>query len=366
MQRLFNSRGVAVLLGVSIGLITTAFLSLVPGVSGNALLVCFVLAFASSCMLIGIALEFLVFREVDKMYTLLSELKRKDGSFGEKKKENQPINPFRRITQEIHDYTADKQKEINDLKKMAEFRKDFVANVSHELKTPIFAAQGFVHTLLDGAVENRKFRYKFLKKAAKSLDGLDMLVQDLLTLSQMETGGIKMHYEHFDLLETVRDVFEQLEGDAEKKGVKMVLDAQPSDHTHVYADPHRIYQVLINLVSNAIKYTKKSKTTLTVYIESEVSGVTIFVKDQGRGIPAEDIDRIFERFYRVEKSRSKNKGGTGLGLAIVKHILEGHHTKVQVVSEVGKGSTFSFKLKRGKTRQQLTLAKAVAKEEGDR
>ena len=364
MQILFNSRGVAVLLGTSIALITTAFLSLVDGVTGYALLVCFMLAFASSYILISITLEFLVFREVNKIYNMLNKLKRKDLSFVEKKEERQLVNPFRRITQEIHDYTADKQKEINDLKKMAEFRKEFVANVSHELKTPIFAAQGFVHTLLDGAVENRKFRYKFLKKAAKSLDGLDVLVQDLLTLSQMETGSIKMHYEHFDLLETVRDVFEQLEDDAEKKEVKLVLDAQPSDHTHVYADPHRIYQVLINLVSNAIKYTKKSKTTITVYIESEVSGVTVFVKDQGRGIPAEDIERIFERFYRVEKSRSKNKGGTGLGLAIVKHILEGHQTKVNVVSEVGTGSTFNFTLKRGKAMRQRTLKKAVMEEEG--
>ena len=364
MQMLFNSRGVAVLLGASIGLITTAFLSLVDGVSGYALLVCFILSFASSYILISVTLEFLVFREVNKIYNMLNKLKRKDLSFVEKKEERQLVNPFRRITQEIRDYTADKQKEINDLKKMAEFRKEFVANVSHELKTPIFAAQGFVHTLLDGAVENRKFRYKFLKKAAKSLDGLDMLVQDLLTLSQMETGGIKMHYEHFDLLETVRDVFEQLEDDAEKKEVKLALNAQPSDHTHVYADPHRIYQVLINLVSNAIKYTKKSKTTITVYLESEVNGVTVFVKDHGRGIPPEDIDRIFERFYRVEKSRSKNKGGTGLGLAIVKHILEGHQTKVNVVSEVGKGSTFSFTLKRGKATRRRTVTEEVIEEEG--
>ena len=307
---LFNSRGVAVLLGASIALITTAFLSLMDGVSSYALWVCFALAFASSYILISVTLEFLVFREVHKVYKMLNQLKRKNLSFVEQKEEGL-VNPFRRITQEIRDYTADKQREINDLKKMAEFRKEFVANVSHELKTPIFAAQGFVHTLLDGAVENRKFRYKFLKKAAKSLDGLDVLVQDLLTLSQMETGGIKMHYEHFDLLVTVRDVFEQLEDDAEKKEVKLVLDAAPTDHTHVYADPHRIYQVLINLVSNAIKYTKKSKTTITVYVEDKDSGVTVFVKDQGRGIPAEDIERIFERFYRVEKSRSKNKGGTG-------------------------------------------------------
>ena len=354
MKILFNSRGVAFLLGISIALTTTAFLSLVQGVSGPALLVCFVLAFSSSYILISITLEFLVFREVNKVYTMLNKLKRKDLSFVEKQEEPQLVNPFRRITQEIHDYAADKQKEINDLKKMAEFRKEFVANVSHELKTPIFAAQGFVHTLLDGAVENRKFRYKFLKKAAKSLDGLDMLVQDLLTLSQMETGGIKMHYEHFDLLETIRDVFEQLEDDAEKKQIKLVLDAQPSDHTHVYADPHRIYQVMINLVSNAIKYTKKSKSAITVYLKSETGGVTVYVQDHGRGIPAEDIHRIFERFYRVEKSRSKNKGGTGLGLAIVKHVLEAHKTKVNVVSEVGEGSTFSFTLKRGKALRRRT------------
>ena len=354
MQMLFNSRGVAVLLGASIALTTTAFLSLMDGVSVYALWVCSALAFSSSYILISITLEFLVFREVNKIYTMLNKLKRKDLSFVERKDEPQRVNPFRRITQEIHDYAADKQKEINDLKRMAEFRKEFVANVSHELKTPIFSAQGFVHTLLDGPVENRKFRYKFLKKAAKSLDGLDMLVQDLLTLSQMETGGIKMHYEHFDLLETIRDVFEQMEDDAEKKEIKLVLEAQPTDHTHVYADPHRIYQVMINLISNAIKYTKKSKTTITVYLESEMSGVTVFVRDHGRGIPPEDIDRIFERFYRVEKSRSKNKGGTGLGLAIVKHVLEAHQTKVNVVSQVGEGSTFSFKLKRGKAMRSRT------------
>ena len=364
MRMLFNSRGVAILLGACIALITTAFLSLVNGVPSYALLVGFLLAFSSSYILISITLEFLVFREVNKVYAMLNQLKRKDLSFVEKKGANQFGNPFQRITQEIRDYTADKQKEINDLKKMAEFRKEFVANVSHELKTPIFAAQGFVHTLLDGAVENRKFRYKFLKKAAKSLDGLDMLVQDLLTLSQMETGGIRMHYEHFDLLETVRDVFEQLEDDAEKKEVKLLLDATPADHTHVYADPHRIYQVMVNLVSNAIKYTKKSKTTITVYFESATDGVTVFVKDNGRGIPPEDIERIFERFYRVEKSRSKNKGGTGLGLAIVKHILEGHQTKVQVTSEVGVGSTFSFKLKRGRVLRRRAIAEKAIEGEG--
>lgn len=365
MQMLFNSRGVAVLLGACIALITTAFQSLMDGISDVALLVGFLLAFSSSYILISVTLEFLVFREVNKIYHMLNQLKRKDLSFVEKKEQVPLANPFRRITQEIKDYTADKQREINDLEKMAEFRKEFVANVSHELKTPIFAAQGFVHTLLDGAVENRKFRYKFLKKAAKSLDGLDILVQDLLTLSQMETGGIKMHYEHFNLSDMVADVFDQLEADAERKDTTLVLDTAESPHTYVYADRHRIYQVLINLINNAIKYTKKSKTTITVRFESNAEALKVSIQDHGRGIPAEDIERIFERFYRVEKSRSKNKGGTGLGLAIVKHILEAHQSKVTVVSEVGAGSTFSFRLKRGKAMRRRAVAQEAANEVGE-
>ncbi len=246
---------------------------------------------------------------MNKIYHILNQLKRKDLSFVEDKEEQTPLaNPFRRITQEIRDYTADKQREINDLKKMAEFRKEFVANVSHELKTPIFAAQGFVHTLLDGAVENRKFRYKFLKKAAKSLDGLDILVQDLLTLSQMETGGIKMHYEHFNLSDMVTDVFDQLEADAEKKDITLALDATQSSFIHVYADRHRIYQVLINLINNAIKYTKQSKTTVTVRFESDADAITIFIQDHGRGIPPEDIERIFRALLPGREEPIKEQG----------------------------------------------------------
>ena len=343
----FSSKGVALLLGTSIALVTTAFLSLVDGVPGRALLVCLLLSFSSAYILIQITLDFLVFREINKIYAMINKLRHKDLSFVKDKKQKRLVNPLRRINQEIFDYASRKQKEINDLKKMEEFRREFVANVSHELKTPIFAAQGFVHTLLDGAAGNRKIRNKFLKKAARSLDGLDLLVQDLLTLSQMETGGIKMHYEHFDLLETVQEVFEQLESEAEKKSITLSLLNQHKP-TYVYADRQRIYQVLVNLVGNAIKYTKKENKTVTVYFKEDVEGINVFVQDEGRGIPEGDIHRIFERFYRVEKSRSRNKGGTGLGLAIVKHIIEAHQSKVRVTSKVGEGSTFSFMLPRGK------------------
>jgi len=341
---LVNARGVALLLGISISIVTTAFLSLVEGVTPTALIVALVISFSSSYILINISLEFMIFREINKIYNVLDKLKRKDLSFVGERDRKRAVNPLKQINEEIFEYAANKQKEINDLKKMEEFRREFVANVSHELKTPIFAAQGFVHTLLDGAMENKKVRYKFLKKAGKSLDGLDMLVQDLLTLSQMETGDIKMNYEHYDICHIVREVFDQFESEAEKKGIDLILtDGSP---TYVFADKQRIYQVMVNLVSNAIKYTKH-EGAVEVYFKKAVDGIVIHVKDHGRGIPAEDIDRIFERFYRVEKSRSKNKGGTGLGLAIVKHIIELHHSKVKVQSEVDRGSVFSFKLPKG-------------------
>lgn len=359
---LVNARAVALLLGISIAIVTTAFLSLVEGVSTGALLVTLILSFSSSYILINISLEFMIFREINKIYNVMDKLKRKDLSFVSERERKRALNPLKQINEEIFEYAANKQKEINDLRKMEEFRREFVANVSHELKTPIFAAQGFVHTLLDGAMENKKVRQKFLKKAAKSLDGLDMLVHDLLTLSQMETGDIKMHYEHFDISRTVQDVFEQFEGEAEKKGIALKLLLKPGDHPYILADSQRIYQVLVNLVSNAIKYTKKEGEVI-VYFRNDQDGIVVHVKDYGRGIPPEDVGRIFERFYRVEKSRSRNKGGTGLGLAIVKHIIELHHSKVNVQSEVDKGSVFSFKLPRGEKSKIEEYLEAAEEEE---
>lgn len=342
-----NSKGVALLLAACISVITTAFLSLVDGVTGSAMFVAFVLAFSSSYLLINIALEFLIFKEINQIYTLLEKLKKKDFSFIDlTKKKINTLNPLKRINQEIYSYAEIKQREIDELKKLEVFRREFLADVSHELKTPIFAAQGFIHTLLDGAVEDEEVRYKFLEKAAKSLDGLDLIVQDLLTLSHIETGEIKMHMDNFNLYDLTKEVFEQLEGKAEKKQIQMSFASKCPEKAFVHADYQRIYQVMINLLSNAIKYTNEAgKVEVAFSIGKKV--IRVYVKDNGKGIPAEHINRIFERFYRVEKSRSKDKGGSGLGLAIVKHILEGHHSKIQVNSSVGEGSVFSFKLKRG-------------------
>lgn len=287
-------------------------------------------------------MEFLIFREINKIYRIIEKLRKRELSHIENQKSN-PFNPLKGINEEIFSFAQLKQKEIDELKKLETFRKEFIADISHELKTPIFAAQGFVHTLIDGAVKDKNVRMRFLKKAAKSLDGLDLLVQDLLTLSQIETGDIKMHFEHIDLYKLTEEIIDQFEGKkAETKDIQFNI-ISPAKKVMAFADWQRMNQVMTNLISNAIKYSHETGR-VTVKFEVGKKLITVKVIDEGEGISPEHINRIFERFYRVDKSRSRERGGTGLGLAIVKHIMEGHGSKVEVESIPSKGSTFSFKL----------------------
>jgi len=350
MNIIVSPRGIALVLGVTISGMTVAFLSLVDEVSQTALFVAFLLAFSSSYLLTYLVLEFLVFREMNHIYEILEEKDEKEFKLSQRFNSHS-FSPFKQFSSEIYSYAEDKEKEIKELKKMAAFRREFIADVSHELKTPIFAAQGFVHTLLDGAVNDKSVRKKFLKKAAKSLDSLDLLVQDLLALSQIETGDIKLHYEYIDLVKLTEDVFEQFENRAVKKDVKLIFSDRINTNNNIrqqayaFADYKLISQVMSNLISNAIKYSRENETVEVDFVPDQKE-VTVFVKDTGLGIPPSDVGHIFQRFYRVEKSRTKDKekGGTGLGLAIVKHIIEAHGSKVNVTSKVGKGSVFSFKL----------------------
>ena len=341
----YSARTLALLLATCIAIITASFLSLVDGVDIQGLIVAGIISFAGSYLLIFVVLEFLIFREINKIYKMMGKLRKKELS-GIAKEKSGALNPLQKINEEIYSFATLKQKEIDELKKLEAFRKEFIADVSHELKTPIFAAQGFVHTLLDGAVNDKNVRGKFLKKAAKSLDGLDVLVQDLLTLSQIETGDIKMRFEHVDLYKLCHEVIDQFEEKAAKKSIHLKLDGN-NHKIAVHADWQRITQVVTNLVSNAINYTPDGGEVI-VSFDIGKKNVTTFITDSGEGIPAQHLARIFERFYRVDKSRSREKGGTGLGLAIVKHILEGHNSRPEVESTVGKGSIFSFKLQRSK------------------
>jgi two-component system phosphate regulon sensor histidine kinase PhoR len=326
---------------------------LIDNIGYEALLLTFFVAGSSAYLLISIVLEFLFFREINKIYEVFGKLGEKDYSFVNEMEEQKTLNPLKRINNEIYTYAASKQQEIEELKRMASYRREFLADVSHELKTPIFAAQGFVYTLLDGAVKDKTVRNKFLKKAGKSLDGLEMLVNDLLTLSHIEAGEIKMHFESFDLLDLVGDIFDQIEGKAEKKNMNLQFDKN-YEEVLVYADYNRIYQVILNLVTNAIKYSGEN-TEVQIRFEFHESAIEVFVIDNGSGISPEHLKRIFERFYRIDKSRSKDRGGTGLGLAIVKHIVEAHGAKVAVTSTIGKGSVFSFKLPRNNTVENKML-----------
>lgn len=341
----YTSRVLAFLLALCISLITTLSLTLFEGISTSLLLVALVISFSVSYLLIFVLLEFLVFREINKIHNLVSKLKKKELS-GIGKQKPTALHPLRAINEEINSFTELKQKEIDELRKLEAFRREFIADISHELKTPIFAAQGFLHTLLDGAVDDKAVRNKFLRKAARSLDGLDALVQDLLTLSQIETGQTKMHFENIDLYRLTEEVLEQFESKAGKRNLKLSI-AGARQPVNAFGDWQRISQVVTNLVSNAINHSFDGDEVV-VSFDTGKKYVTVSVADTGEGIPPEHLNRVFERFYRVDKSRSREKGGTGLGLAIVKHILDGHRTKAVVTSTPNKGSVFSFKLPRNK------------------
>jgi len=346
---LSKSKSVALLTAVAVSIITTSFLSLVDGVPFIGLLVVFFLSLSSTYILTYFTVDVFIFGQIEKINARINKLKAEDFSFIEE--DNKPIkgNPLMRISREILTYAQTKQREIDQLKKAENFRREFIADISHELKTPIFAAQGFVHTLLDGAVKDKNVRNKFLKKAAKSLDGLDRIVQDLLTISQVETGVVKMEMEDFNINLLIQEVYDQFEGKAEKKDIALsFMEGCPKD-CYVFADRHKIFQVVLNLVSNSIKYSKDKRSFVKANLVEHEKNIEIILKDNGIGISEKHIHRIFERFYRIDKSRSREKGGTGLGLSIVKHILEAHNSQINVTSKQNDGSEFSFKLQKGHT-----------------
>ena len=341
-----NSKAISLLFGLIVGIISTLSAYFLSEMDSTKLISIAIISFASSTLLFALITEYLFDRKIALIYKSFEKIKQKEfETLNYDDSLLNSINPLKGINNQIYSYAKIKQLEIDELKRLEAFRRDFLQDVSHELKTPIFAAQGFLHTLIDGAIEDKTVSKKFLKKAAKSLDYLALLVRDLLTISQMETGQIQMKKEAFCVKNLIRETFDQIEGEASKKSVSLHFkDPIPNKKLIVIADYYRIYQVLKNLISNAIKYSS-THTSIYVNAKKRKKVVTVSVKDKGKGIPKNDRKRIFERFYRIDKSRSKSKGGTGLGLAIAKHIIEGHNTKMKLKSEVNFGSTFYFNLK---------------------
>lgn len=248
------------------------------------------------------------------------------------------------VSKDVEDIASQRQKEIDELKMMENFRREFLGNVSHELKTPIFNIQGYIHTLIDGALYDKNVNMAYLERTSKSVDRMINIVEDLVTISKIESDRLDLEMENFDIVDLAKDIFDQTEMKAKKANLSISLDKE-YDPISVLADRDKIIQVFTNLVVNSIKYGKEGGETNVRFYEMG-ENILIEVADNGIGISQQNLPRLFERFYRVDKSRSRDQGGTGLGLAIVKHILESHNQVINVRSTEDVGTTFSFTLQK--------------------
>ena len=252
------------------------------------------------------------------------------------------------ITQSLQKFAKESKLEIELLKDKENYRREFIGNLAHELKTPLFTVQGFILTLLDNDVTDRKMVKKYLKKAASGVDRLGFIINDLDLITQFETGVTTLNVEQFDIADLIKDIVEMLEIKAKKSGINLQFNPNQDGPTMVQGDMERLTQVITNLVINSFKYGVENGTTEIEISELNETKILVRVIDNGKGIAEEHLPRLFERFYRVDKTRNRNEGGSGLGLAIVKHIIEAHNEKIFVESTPKVGSEFSFTLSRSK------------------
>lgn len=301
-----------------------------------------VLTFIISFFIIQYRAERFIYRRVKRIYDDLTLLESAT-------LRKQPITTdMATLTQEIGKFAQDKKLEIETLKVREEYRKEFLGNISHELKTPLFTVQGYVLTLLDGAMDNENLRKKYLERANKGVERLIYIVQDLDMITKLEVGDLSLNIEDFDIVALVESVFDLLEMKSAKKKITLTFDMKYPEPIMVRADKERIRQVLTNLVVNSIKYGSFKGTT-EISIENLIKNkVIVRVTDNGEGIAKANIPRLFERFYRIDKSGSRKEGGSGLGLSIVKHIIEAHDERIYIESELSVGSEFSFTLEKAK------------------
>ncbi len=295
----------------------------------------YILMFVFTFSLSQYRVERFIFRRIQKIYNKLNLTTENP------EKINTNIDE---LSDEIARFADTKHTEIAGLKERENYRKEFLGNVSHELKTPIFTIQGYIDILLNGAINDEDIREKYLTRAQKGVERLSFIVNDLNLISQLETGIISLNKTTFDIVETIQNSIDSLEINAKQKNIVLGFNKTYDVPVFVFADKKRIEQVLQNLIHNAINYTNTDTSVLVCINYIEKNKIEIAITDEGNGISTEDQERLFERFYRVDKSRSRHQGGTGLGLSIVKHIMEAHNESVSVRSSLGKGATFSFTL----------------------
>ncbi|MGM0620528.1 MAG: sensor histidine kinase [Bacteroidota bacterium] len=274
----------------------------------------------------------------------------KDMPLSGKKMEEKPTDSANLLTNvkfEVEEWARTQMKEIERLKELERYRKEFVGNVSHELKTPIFNIQGYILTLLEGGIEDDKINMLYLKRTEKSIDRMISIVEDLESITKLESGEMKLKMINFDIVKTAKEVLEMEQWQADEWQISLEIINKPPKPIYVKADRNRILEVLTNLVVNAIKYGKKEGFVHVSFHDLD-ENIMVEITDNGIGIEKKNLPRIFERFYRVDKSRSREQGGTGLGLSIVKHIIEAHNQSINVRSVVDQGTTFNFTLEKAK------------------
>lgn len=303
--------------------------------------------FVVSYLLYLNTLKYFIYRKIKLIYKLILDTKasKKTEFFYEKIVPRKSIDEVR---EEVEKWAHVKNIEIKALKENEQFRKEFLMNLAHELRTPIFTAQGYIHTLLQGAMNDTKVNKQFLENAAKGIDRLAALTKDIEQISNLEAGKIVLEPSYFIIQDLVKDLFGELEILAKEKNMRMQIKPGTESPLQVYADKSKIKQVVSNLLTNAIKYGFADSKILAAFYIIDEQKILVEISDEGEGIHEEDLPRVFERFYRTDKSRNRKIGGTGLGLSIVKHIVEAHGQTVTVRSKPGVGSTFGFTLPRKK------------------
>ncbi len=262
-------------------------------------------------------------------------------------KSSDSTNLLSNVKFEVEEWAKAQMKEIERLKELERYRKEFVGNVSHELKTPIFNIQGYILTLIEGGLDDPKINLLYLKRTEKSIDRMVSIVEDLESITKLESGELKLNMVKFDIVKTVKDVFEMEHWQAKERSISLEIVNPPPKPVFVKADRNRILEVLTNLIVNGIKYGKKEGYVQVSFHDMD-DNLMVEVSDNGIGIEKKHLSRVFERFYRADKSRSREQGGTGLGLSIVKHIIEAHNQSIHVRSVVDQGTTFNFTLEKAK------------------
>lgn len=305
------------------------------------------LTFAISYLLIQQVVNQFIYKKIKLIYKTIHNLKTPNSRLKAMLQQDQDV--LETVNKDVVSWAETKQQEIQVLRNKEEFRREFLGNVSHELKTPIFNIQGYIHTLLDGGLEDQDINRKFLLRADKSVERMISVVEDLDVIWKLESGQAVPQFERINIVELVKEVMEMEEMKAEKKGISIAFDARYDKAIYVRADGHQIRQIYINLMDNAINYGSKNGHILLRFHDMD-QHILCEVADNGPGIHRKHLPRLFERFYRVDKSRDRHAGGTGLGLSIVKHIIEAHEQTINVRSKTGEnaGTTFSFTLQKWK------------------